>query len=62
MIDHDHDCCKGVYSCGKCVRGIVCYYCNFLLGNARNNPDILLAAAEFLQVNAMHRLMLKAVK
>lgn len=23
-IDHDHDCCPGKYTCGKCVRGVLC--------------------------------------
>lgn len=26
-IDHDHNCCKGSRSCGKCVRGILCPSC-----------------------------------
>ena len=26
--DHDHDCCKGKVSCGKCFRGFVCHRCN----------------------------------
>jgi len=31
-VDHDHACCSGSKSCGKCVRGIVCQSCNILLG------------------------------
>lgn len=26
-IDHDHNCCQGSRSCGKCVRGILCPSC-----------------------------------
>jgi hypothetical protein len=27
-VDHDHNCCNGRKSCGKCVRGIICNRCN----------------------------------
>lgn len=28
QVDHDHTCCPGRKSCGKCVRGVVCNKCN----------------------------------
>jgi Recombination endonuclease VII len=28
QVDHDHNCCPGAYSCGQCVRGLVCKPCN----------------------------------
>jgi len=27
-VDHDHACCPGRETCGKCIRGLLCYICN----------------------------------
>ena len=27
-VDHDHSCCPGEYTCGKCIRGLLCPTCN----------------------------------
>lgn len=48
-IDHDHTCCPGNYSCGKCIRGLLCSSCNTTLGRVRDNPEILLNLALYLK-------------
>jgi hypothetical protein len=44
-VDHDHGCCAGLNSCGACVRGLLCFTCNRLLGwfeaNDRSIVDYL---------------------
>lgn len=47
-VDHNHLCCAGEKSCGKCVRGLLCYSCNSLLGYAKDNTEILKAAIQYL--------------
>lgn len=31
-VDHDHQCCLGYKSCGKCIRGLLCNSCNQMVG------------------------------
>lgn len=48
-VDHDHACCPNrKKSCGKCVRGLLCSMCNGLLGFAKDSPEILMNAIEYL--------------
>lgn len=48
-IDHDHVCCpNGNKSCGQCIRGMLCPFCNKMLGHARDSPEILSSAIEYL--------------
>ena len=28
QVDHDHSCCAGLRTCGRCTRGLVCKQCN----------------------------------
>lgn len=48
-VDHDHACCPGYGSCGKCIRGLLCSNCNTFLGNAKDDIEILKSAIEYLQ-------------
>lgn len=36
-IDHDHSCCPSGYSCGKCIRGLLCFTCNTRLAYLENS-------------------------
>lgn len=47
-IDHDHSCCSGLKSCGKCVRGLLCTTCNNGLGSFKDSAELLLAAKAYL--------------
>lgn len=47
-VDHDHACCPGTRSCGKCTRGLLCHACNTALGNFKDDPEILRAALRYL--------------
>lgn len=47
-VDHDHSCCSGTKSCGKCVRGILCHHCNMVLGHAKDSESILRRASDYL--------------
>lgn len=47
-IDHDHSCCAGKRSCGKCVRGLLCQRCNAGIGMLKDDPDIVISAASYL--------------
>lgn len=50
-IDHDHRCCPGQRSCGKCVRGLLCGRCNPGLGAFQDSPDLLMAAVAYLMTS-----------
>lgn len=48
-IDHDHRCCPGDRSCGKCVRGLLCSQCNHAIGLLQDDPEIVRTAASYLE-------------
>lgn len=51
-VDHDHRCCPREKSCPSCRRGILCGWCNKMLGAAFDRPQILLAAVDYLKRHA----------
>lgn len=48
-FDHDHSCCPGRRSCGKCFRGILCAGCNLALGHAGDSVERLEKLAAYLR-------------
>lgn len=48
-VDHDHKCCSGVLSCGKCIRGLLCSRCNKTLGMVQDNIEYLQNMIKYLQ-------------
>jgi hypothetical protein len=54
-VDHDHACCPGPKSCGECVRGLLCDPCNVGIGRFKDDPQLLMAAAAYLQGGGPHQ-------
>ena len=53
-FDHDHTCCIGKRTCGKCLRGVLCRPCNLALGYAEDDPERLRNLANYL--DGKHRI------
>lgn len=46
-VDHDHTCCSGQKSCGRCVRGLLCSSCNKYLGFIEKKPGLILILTKY---------------
>lgn len=47
-VDHDHSCCPGTKSCGKCIRGLLCGPCNQAIGLLQDSPNVIMDAATYV--------------
>ena len=51
-VDHDHSCCPSAgFSCGNCVRGLVCARCNTLVGYYERDPKSFSDVLRYLGVS-----------
>lgn len=48
-VDHDHACCIGPVSCGRCPRMLLCSTCNDVLAHFRDVPETFERAAAALR-------------
>lgn len=49
VVDHDHACCPGRETCGKCMRSLLCDRCNKSIGLFEDDPSLLEIAAAYLR-------------
>ncbi|WP_426301865.1 endonuclease VII domain-containing protein [Arthrobacter sp. R-11] len=54
-IDHDHECCPGEASCGKCIRSLLCTNCNQGLGLFNDDSESLSRASAYVAKYAAKR-------
>jgi hypothetical protein len=48
-VDHDHSCCAGQRSCGKCIRALLHSECNAIIGAVKERPEVLRKLAAYLE-------------
>lgn len=51
-VDHDHSCCPGQVTCGRCLRGLLCSSCNLHLGAIGDSLAHIEAMARYVRVGA----------
>lgn len=48
VVDHDHACCPGQFSCGACIRGALCKKCNTMLGLLNDSVERAVSTIAYL--------------
>lgn len=56
-VDHQHAHCPGPKSCGKCVRGLACSKCNWMLSHARDDINFFQRAIDYLTYPPYKRML-----
>lgn len=57
-VDHDHKCCNGPKSCGRCVRAVLCTNCNrYILGHLRDDVEALKRAIEVIETHPAQKVL-----
>lgn len=52
-VDHDHACCPGSTTCGKCIRGLLCGRCNAAIGMLREDLERFYWAMQYIERSRM---------
>jgi hypothetical protein len=48
-IDHDHSCCSGKKSCGKCIRSLLHPRCNLIIGLLHESLSLAIKVNEYIK-------------
>lgn len=51
VVDHNHSCCAGNFSCGQCIRGLLCQPCNVALAAFGDTLEGLARAVNYLETS-----------
>ena len=54
-IDHNHACCQEEYSCGNCIRGLLCNRCNIAVGVHENSERLLQSYKYLIQYKSFDK-------
>lgn len=52
-VDHDHSCCPGKTTCGKCIRGVLCRRCNTAEGMFKNDPKMIYNLIKYMETHGV---------